>query len=76
MVIADVNDLEQLGGLSDGIADVLLLRKIPGARKKVNLSCITSDRRRDLFFDLSDVQNVRQQGVHGAAFLEAIGGLR
>lgn len=74
MAVADVHDQEQLGDLAAGIADVLLSLDIPGARKKIKLSFITPDRRKDLFFDLSDVRNIRQQGVHGAAFLAAIGG--
>lgn len=76
MAVADVHDQEQLGDLAAGIADVLLSLDIPGARKKIDLSFITPDSRGRLFFDLSDARNLRWQGVHGAAFLEAIGGLK
>lgn len=74
MAVADANDQEQMGDLAAGIVDVLISLDIPGARKKINLSFVTPDSRRDLVFDLSDARNVRQQGVHGAAFLIAIGG--
>ncbi len=76
MAVADVHDQEQLGDLAAGIADVLLSLDIPGARKKIDLSFITPDSRGKLFFDLSNARNLRRQGVHGAAFLEAIGGLK